>query len=118
MLDEKISHRAQIERENDRDEEKKPDLRCHSEHPEQQQRQNHAGQNRRNSRPAHGNRRASQLYLFSSWISSTSTDSSSAWRPALRALLLAGAPAGRTPIFCFSATSCILGAMLAPPGSR
>jgi len=43
VLDEKISHRSQVERENYRDEEKEKDVGCRSKHPEQQERYNHAG---------------------------------------------------------------------------
>ena len=100
LLDEKISHRTEVERDDDRYEEEKKDVGCRSQHPEEQKRQNYAGENRRNFDA--WCRGASQGYLFSSWISSTSTASSSACWPAPSALLLVTAPAGSTPIFCFS----------------
>jgi len=43
VLDEKVSHRSQVEREDDRYEEEQEDVGCRSEHPEEQERQNHAG---------------------------------------------------------------------------
>src|SRR4029077_61003 len=107
-------HRAQVERDDYRDEEKKKDVGGRSQHPEEQERQNHAGDNRRYFDPR--SHRASQRYFFSSWISSTSMSSSSCCRPALSALLFA-APAGSTPIFCLSAMSCISAEMSAPPAS-
>src|SRR6266566_1859894 len=114
LLDEEVPHRAQVERDDYRDEEKKKDVGGRSQHPEEQERQNHAGDNRRYSDPRC--RRASQGYFFSSWISSTSMASSSCCRPALSALLFALA-GGSTPIFCLSAMSCISAEMFAPPAS-
>src|SRR5256714_11847772 len=114
LFDEKVSHRAEVQRDDDRYEEEEEDVRRRSQHPEEQERQDHAGENRRYS-DSRG-RSASQGYFFSSWISSTSMASSSCCRPALRALLLT-VPAGSTPIFCLSAMSCISAEMSAPPAS-
>src|SRR5258706_164845 len=114
LLDEKIPHRAQVQRDDDRDEEDKKNVGCRAQDPEKQERQNNAGDDRRYLDPRC--RRASQSYLFSSWISSTSMASSSCCRPALSALLFT-VPAGSTPIFCLSAMSCISAEMFAPPAS-
>src|ERR1700693_2138535 len=114
LLDEKISHRTEVQRDDYRYEEQEKNVGGRSQHPEEQERQDYAGDNRRYSDPR--GRRASQGYFFSSWISSTSMSSSSCCRPALSALLFAAA-AGRTPIFCLSAMSCISAEMSAPPAS-